>query len=70
MEKELNRVKHELALLAPPKVENRIVTVCDVVTLTRNTTVINDPTATYSFSGNGTYKFNNVSSTPLYLSVP
>jgi len=27
MEKELNRVKHELALLAPPKVENRIITV-------------------------------------------
>jgi hypothetical protein len=38
--------------------------------LTRNTTTINDPTTTYAFSGNGIYKFNNVSATPAYLAVP
>jgi hypothetical protein len=70
MESELKRVKRELALLAPPKVENRLVTVQDFIRLTRNSTVVTDPTTTYAFSGNGIYKFNNTSSTPAYLTVP
>jgi len=70
MEKEIQRMKRELALVAPPKVENRLVTVVDVIKLTRNTTVITDPTTTYSFSGNGIYKFNNISTSPSYLTVP
>lgn len=70
MEHEMQRVKKELALLAPPKVENRLVTTVDVFRMTRNTTLINDPTSTYAISGNGIYKFNNVSSTPSYLTIP
>jgi hypothetical protein len=70
MARELNRVKHELALLAPPKVENRLITVLDHIGMTRNQTVVIDPRATYAFSGNGVYKFDNVSTTPNYLTVP
>lgn len=70
MEKQIHRLQREIALVTPPKVENRLVTVSQVIGIARNTTTVNDGLSTTSWSGNGFYRFNNVSSTPIYGGVP
>lgn len=67
----MRRLKSELALLAPPKVENRMVVVEDIYTITRNnTTVLAGNESQYSFSGNGVYKMTTTPGVPTYDSVP
>lgn len=70
MEKQIHRLQRELALITPPKVENKLVTVAQVIGLRRNTILVNDSISTTSWSGNGAYQFSNVSSTPTYIGVP
>lgn len=70
LERELRIMKHTMARLAPPKVENRLVTTVSIFGARRNTVVLNDRQCSMAFSGNGMYQFNNVSATPTYLFVP
>jgi len=63
----VRRLKSELALVAPPKVENRMVVVEDMFTITRNSTLLgSNIEAQYQFSGNGVYKMTNNPGTPTY----
>jgi len=55
--------------MAPPKVENKLVTTVCVIPISRNaggTVPIVETTASYAFSGNGYYKFGYGATTPTY----
>jgi len=71
LERDVQRLKREAALHAPPRVENRLITVIDVYRIARNTYgAVNDPNAQYSWSGNGPYRPSVTGGTPIALTGP
>jgi hypothetical protein len=71
LERDVRRLKREAALHAPPRVENRLLTVLDVYGISRNTYgAVNDANGQYSWSGNGPYRPSVTGGSPLGLSAP
>jgi len=59
-----------LAKIAPPKVENELVTVVEMFQISRNSVTVLDTVTNLSFSGNGYYRYNNVATSPIYVNAP
>jgi len=65
-ERRIEKVERRLALIAPPKVENYVFTVCDVVKLRADTSPLANYVGRLAMSGNGYYTYTAGTSNAVY----